>query len=148
MDPIGTDLGWEGRLDEYGALADAIARQAEAGESLRDAVVTVFEHECGFEPDREDLARICGQCGEPDERDYRRRRRLYYGHWAATAILGAVVTALVFRLMPTGDEDVSVGLVVLLVALFLVHALTGLLFKRKTKPWALEAHPDDRRPRR
>ncbi len=72
VDPIGTDLGWEGRLDEYGALADAIARQAEAGEPLRDAVVTVFKHECGFEPGREDLARICGLCGEPDDRKPRR----------------------------------------------------------------------------
>lgn len=57
-DPIGTELSFEERLDEYTLEAGEIAKGIGKGESLDKTVATVFNDTCGLELDSDKVREI------------------------------------------------------------------------------------------
>ncbi len=57
-DPIGTDLSFEERLDEYTLEAGEIAKGIRKGQPLDNTVATVFKDTCGLDLTHEKVSEI------------------------------------------------------------------------------------------
>ncbi|MBN8866596.1 MAG: hypothetical protein J0H98_03485 [Solirubrobacterales bacterium] len=87
---------------------------------------------------------------DTEQTKYRRELSLYRWHRAVSILLTGVAGGLAWFLAPaesTGLWEMVRHLMVVGALLFMFEWLVALMFQRKSRPWRLSRHPDDRKPR-